>query len=326
MKFVQAETLEAVDAYRLVEGAAPTPGPGEVLVRVSACGVGYVDALVSLGRYQVKPPLPHTPGQEVGGWVEAVGAGVEGLAVGARVMASVRGGFAELAIAPAAGVTRVPDNMTLAQAATFRVNYLTALHALEDRARVAAGEQVLVLGAAGGLGLAGLQVAGLLGARVVAACSTEEKRAAAQAAGAAAVLDTAPEGWRERLKEACGGRGPDVVFDPVCGPLFEPAFRSLSWRGRHLVLGFVGGPIPALPANLTLMKGAALVGVDVRQFMIFEAERAAGHMARLLGWVGEGRLTAPVGRVFGLGEFVEALEFALTGQGVGKAVLVVQAE
>jgi NADPH2:quinone reductase len=156
---------------------------------------------------------------------------------------------------------------------------------------------------------------------VVGAASSEAKRAFCRELGCDEVLDTVADGWRDRLRAACGGRGPDVVFDPVCGPLFELAFRSLGWRGRHLVLGFVGGPIPALPANLPLMKGAALVGVDVRQFLMFEADRAAAHLETLLGWVGEGRLSPPVGRRFPLEAFADALTFALSGQGLGKVVV-----
>ena len=288
---------------------------------MAACGVGYADVLVALVRYQVKPPLPHTPGQEAAGRIAAVGPDVTGLAVGERVMAGVRGGFAEYALAPAAGVRKIPERMSFEAACGFHVNYVTALHGLADRGRVEPGETVVVLGAAGGVGAAGLQVAKLLGARVVAAASSEEKRAFCRALGADEVLDTEPEGWRERLKAACGGGAPDVVFDPVCGPLFEPAFRSLGWRGRHLVLGFVGGPIPSLRANLPLMKGAALVGVDVRQFMLFEAALAWAHAERLLGWVAEGALTPPVGRTFRLEDYAAALAFGLTGQGLGKTVI-----
>lgn len=321
MKLVQADRLDSIADYRLFEAEVPRPGPGEVLIKVAACGVGYVDALVSLGRYQVKPPLPHTPGSEVGGWIEAMGEGVAGLNVGDRVMATGRGGFAEFTLAPAASVVAIPEQMSFAQAAGFRINYLTALHGLRDRGAVAAGERLLVLGAAGGVGMAAVQVGAILGAQVIAAASSEEKRAFAAANGATHALDTSPEGWRDRLKALCDGKGPDVVFDPVCGPLFELAFRSLAWRGRHLVVGFAGGPIPALPANLTLMKGAGLLGVDVRQFVLFEAARAQGHLTELLGWVAQGRLSPPVGRTFGLGEYAEALEFALTGQGLGKTVL-----
>lgn len=321
MKLVQAATLDSISAYRLVEAAVPCPGPGEVLVRVAACGVGYVDSLVALGRYQVKPPLPHTPGQEASGWVEAVGDGVKDLATGDRVLATVRGGFAELALAQAAAVAKIPDRMTFGQAAGFRVNYLTALHGLRDRGMVRPGERLLVLGAAGGVGSAAVQVGRILGAGVIAAASSEAKREFARTLGATGTLDTAPEGWRDRLKEACGGKGPDVVFDPVCGKLFEPAFRSLVWGGRHLVVGFVGGEIPALRANLTLMKGAALTGVDVRQFMLLESEKGAAYLAELLSWVADGRLVPPVGRTFALEAFSQALEFALTGEGLGKTIL-----
>lgn len=321
MKFVQASTLDSIADYRLLEGETPKPGPGEALIKVAACGVGYVDALVALGRYQVKPPLPHTPGKEVGGWVEAVGAGVDGLAPGDRVMASVRGGFAQFALAPAVDTVKIPERMSFAQASGFRVNYLTALHGLRDRGALAAGERLLVLGAAGGVGMAAIQVGKAMGAEVIAAASTEEKRAFARTQGADHMLDTAPDGWRDRLKAACGGKGPDVVFDPVCGPLFEPAFRSLVWGGRHLVVGFVGGPIPALKSNLTLMKGAALVGVDVRQFGLFEEKKTNAHVAELLSWVADGRLVPAVGRAFPLEEFAPAMEFALTGKGLGKTVL-----
>jgi NADPH2:quinone reductase len=322
MRKVVAETLESIAGYRIVDADRPEPKAGEVLIAVEAVGVGYADALVALGRYQVKPPLPHTPGQEAGGQVAALGEGVEGLKVGARVMAQVRGGFADFAIAPAAAVQVIPDAMSAAEAAGFRINYLTALHGLRDRAQLKAGETVVVLGAAGGVGAAGIQVAKLMGARVVAAASTEEKRDFCLALGADTVLDTEPEGWRDRLKAAAGGQ-PTVIYDPVCGLLFEPAFRSLGWGGRHLVMGFVGGPIPALPSNLTLMKGAALVGVDVRQFLGFEPERAVEHMDNLMGWVAAGRLKAPVGRSFVLEDFADALEFALTGKGLGKTIVTI---
>jgi NADPH2:quinone reductase len=325
MKKVLAERLETIADYRLTEAPVPTAGPGEVLIEVVACGIGYVDALVALGRYQVKPPLPHTPGQEVAGRVIAVGEGVETFRPGDRVLAAAPGGFAEYVVCAAAGVARLPRRMTFAQAAGFRVNYLTALHGLCDRARLAEGDRLLVIGAAGGLGAAVVQVGRRLGATVIAAASSEEKRKFALAHGADAAVDTRPEGWRDRLKAATGGRGPDVIFDPVCGPLFEPAFRSLAWGGRHVVAGFAGGPIPALPANLPLMKGAALVGVDVRQFLLLESHRAQARFTTLMTWVEEGSLAPPTGRIFPLEGYADALEFALTGQGLGKTVLALSA-
>lgn len=327
MKAIQAETLATTDAYRAATLPEPVPGPGQARLRVGCCGVGYVDALVALGRYQVKPALPHVPGSEVAGVIDALGPDVTGLAVGDRVLAkAVGGGFAELALAPVADIRRLPDAMRLDQAAGFPVNYLTALHALRDRAHLRAGETLLVIGAAGGTGLAAVQVGRAMGARVIAVASSPAKREAAEAAGAEASLDREPEGWRDRLKALAPG-GIDVVFDPVSGPLMEPAFRSLRWGGRHLVIGFAGmgaGGIPKLPVNLPLLKGAALVGVDYRQFaQVFEPEAASAMLDELLGWVAEGRLDPPAGRVFAMDEAAAALDYALSGAGIGKTLLVV---
>lgn len=321
MKAAVADTLDSLESYRLKDVDLPVAGPGQVLIKVAACGVGYVDSLVALGRYQVKPPLPHTPGQEVAGTVEAVGEGVAHVAPGDRVMTMTGKGFAEYAVAAAPMVVKLPDALSFAEGASLPLNYITAMHALKDRGAVAEGETVLVFGAAGGVGSAGVQVAKALGARVIAAASTEEKRAFALAHGADLAIDTSPEGWRDRLKVLTEGKGPNVILDPVCGPLFEPAFRSLAWRGRHLVVGFVGGPIPALPSNLTLMKGAALLGVDVRQYLQYETKRAIGDLHQLASWAGEGKIKPPVGRVYPFAEFGEAMVSALSGQGTGKVVL-----
>ena len=323
MKAIQTADLSSIDNYALVDLPAPQPGTGEVRIKVAACGVGFVDALVALGRYQVKPPLPHVPGAEIGGLVDALGPGVTGYAIGERVLAQVRGGFAEYAIASERAVSRIPDRMRLNQAAGFRVNYGTALHGLRDRAALKAGETLLVIGAAGGVGLAAVQVGRLLGANVIGVASTEQKRAVVAEAGAGVTLDRDVDGWRDRLK-AVAPNGIDVVFDPVSGPLLQPAFRSLGWGGRYLVVGFAGGDIPALPVNLPLLKGAALVGVDYRQFgAVFEAGAAARELDELLAWVAQDKLNVPVGRTFPFGEYREALEYALSGEGTGKTVLVV---
>jgi NADPH2:quinone reductase len=321
MKAVQADRIDSLADYAEVEAAMPEPRAGQVRIKVAAVGVGYVDALVALGRYQVKPPTPHIPGTEIAGVIDAVGEGVDGLSVGQRAAALGGRGFAQFALAPAATTVVLPPNLTVEQGAALPLNGLTALHGLADRAAIRPGETLLVLGAAGGVGIAAVQAGKILGARVIAAASTPEKRDFALAHGADTAIDTLPEGWRERLKTALEGAPLNVVFDPVCGPLFEPAFRSLGWGGRHLVAGFVGGPIPALGANLTLMKGAALTGVDVRQFMLFEAARARAHLETLAGWCAEGRLSPAVGRVLPWCDFGEALTFALTGQGLGKTVL-----
>lgn len=321
MKAVQADALDSIDCYELRDLARPEPGPGQLLIKVAACGIGYVDALGALGGYQVKPKLPNIPGGEVAGWIEAVGEGVTGFAKGDRVLGFARsGGFAEYTISDPTSVAKLPDRMSFAQAAGFRVNYVTALHGLRDRANLAPGERLLVIGAAGGVGMAAIQIGKILGAEVIAAASTDEKREFARAQGADHVIDTDAEGWRDRLKAICGGKGPDVVFDPVCGPLFELAFRSLVWNGRHLVVGFVGG-MPALPVNLPLMKGAALIGVDVRQFTLFEGDKEQRHLAEMMSWVGDGRLDPPVTKRFALADYREAMNFALSGKALGKTVL-----
>jgi NADPH2:quinone reductase len=323
MKAVQTADLSSIDNYAPVDLPAPQPGEGEVRIRVAACGVGFVDALVALGRYQVKPSLPHVPGAEIGGLVDALGPGVTGVAIGERVLAQARGGFAEYAIAPERAVSRIPDRMSMNQAAGFRVNYGTALHGLRDRAALKAGETLVVIGAAGGVGLAAVQVGRLLGANVIGVASTAQKRVVVEEAGAGATLDRVVEGWRERLK-AMSPNGVDVVFDPVSGPLMQPAFRSLGWGGRYLIVGFAGGDIPALPVNLPLLKGAALVGVDYRQFnAVFEAKAAARDLEELLAWVAKGDLDVPIGRTFPFGEYREALQYALSGDGTGKTILAV---
>jgi len=326
MKAIQGSDLESIDSYRAVELGMPEPGLGEVRLRVAACGIGFVDALVALGRYQVKPSLPHIPGGEASGWVDALGAGVDGLQIGERVLAQVHGGFAQYAVAPAGSVHRLPPRMSMAQAAGFRVNYVTALHALDDRAHLRRGETLLVIGAAGGTGLAAVQIGKRLGARVIGVASTPAKREAVTGCGADAVLDREPDGWRDRLK-AIAPDGIDVVFDPVSGPLLQPAFRSLRWGGRHLVIGFAAGAIPALPVNLPLLKGAALVGVDYRQFAaVYDAPQARAELDALLGWVGDGTLDPPVGRIFAFEQPREALSYALSGKGIGKTVLQVAPE
>ncbi|MBK4999679.1 NADPH:quinone oxidoreductase family protein [Pseudomonas sp. S31] len=321
MKRVETHDLESTSNYRMVDAPVPVPDTDEVLIRVACCGVGYVDALESLGRYQVKPPLPHVPGQEISGEVVAVGECVAGFSPGDRVITQVHGGFAELVVAPSTSVSQIPGNMDFVQAAGFKINHVTALHALRDRANLKPGETLLVIGAAGGVGCAAIQVGKCLGASVIAVASSAEKRAFAQRAGADHVIDSTAGDFRDQVKELCNQRGPNVVFDPVCGTLFEPAFRSLTWGGRHLVIGFAGGPIPALRANLPLLKGASLVGVDVRQFGLYEVEQSEACLRQLLGWVAEGKLSPPIGKVFEFNEYAAALDYVLTGKGVGKTVI-----
>lgn len=232
------------------------------------------------------------------------------------------GGFAELALASAAGVLKIPDAMSFEQAAMFRTNYATALHALRDRAAIAPGETLLVLGAGGGTGIAAIEVAKVLGARVIAGASSEAKREAARAAGADEAIDYTAADWRETLKALTGGKGVDVVFDPVGGPASEAAFRSLAWKGRHLVIGFAAGAIPALPINLALLKGASLVGVDIARFgSMHEPAKAAENMRTLLGWFTDGRLTLQPGRVVPFEQAKDALIAIAGREAIGKIVV-----
>lgn len=323
MKAISADKIDSLADYAEVELPLPEPGAGQLRIRVAAVSIGYVDALLALGRYQVKPPLPHVPGAEVAGVVDALGDGVSNFAIGDRVLALAGRGFAQFALAPAALTRRLGADTGFDVAAALPLNFLTALHGLVDRGALKAGETLLVFGAAGGVGMAAVQIGKQLGARVIAAASTPEKRDFALAHGADAVIDTAVDGWRDRLKAVLDGKPLNVIFDPLCGPLFEAGFRSLGWGGRHLVVGFVGGPIPALPANLTLMKGAGLLGVDVRQFMLFERDRVATHLDTLAAWLADGRIAPPVGQTFGWADYGAALNHAFGGQAVGKTILTV---
>jgi NADPH2:quinone reductase len=303
------------------------PGPGKVRLRVHAAGVSYVDVLVAEGLYQLKPPLPFVPGSEFAGVIEAVGEGVDPARIGQRVMASGMGAaFGEAAVVRADSAIPMPEGMDFATASVFRVSYATMYHALVQRGSLAAGESVVVLGAGGAVGYAAIELAKALGARVIGSASTSEKRALALRGGADAVIDSASPTWREDLKAANGGKPMDVVVDPVGGEATEPAFRSLAWRGRHLVIGFAGGGIPRLPINLALLKGAALVGVDIRQFGEYEPELAARNMDALLELFRAGKLHPAIARTWPLEQFVEAMAAAKSGKLAGRVVLTMQAD
>lgn len=304
----------------------PEPGLGKVRIRVFAAGVGYVDGLLCQGKYQVKPRVPFIPCCEYAGVVDAIGAGVDDLQIGDRVSAQgFGGGLAEFSVVPAATTLAIPDAMSFAQAAIFRLDYATAYHAFKDRARLEAGERVLVLGASGGVGLAAIQVAKAMGATVIAAASTAEKRAAAEARGADQSVDYTDPNWRDTIKELTAGKGLDVIFDPVAGDLLEPAFRSLGWGGRHLVVGFAGGEIPSLRVNLPLLKGASLVGVDQRQFQdVYESERARQEKSELADMVAKGLLNPQPGPCFRFEDFRKGLESSSDRNRIGKTVIMIR--
>jgi len=321
MHAVSADRLGPPEHYSIVERPLPTPGDGQVLVRVHAASLGYADVLAAAGGYQVTPPLPFVPGTEASGTVIATGPNVDKAMPGDRVVVSRFGGcLADHVLAAERELSAMPGGMSFGQAASFRSNYATALHALKDRAAAQAGETLLVLGAAGGVGTAAVQIGKRLGLRVIAGASSEAKRNFARDHGADEVLDYSVENWRESLKAMTGGRGIDVVFDPVGGALFEPAFRSLAWRGRHVVIGFAGGPIPRLPANLPLLKGAALLAADIRQFYLKEPDLAAANDRQIVDWCSNG-LHPPVGSLFEFADFRAAMIAASTGASLGKVVV-----
>lgn len=308
--------------YSLRENDPGAPGPGKVRLRIHAAGVSFVDVLVAQGLYQLKPPLPFVPGSEFSGVIEAVGEGVPESRIGERVCGSAFGAaFAESGVIPSKLALRIPDAMSFEEAAVFRVSYATAYHALVQRGTLAAGETLLVLGAGGAVGFAACEVGKALGARVIGSASTEAKRALARQGGADAVVDSRSADWRAEVKAANGDKPVDVVIDPVGDAATEPAFRSLAWKGRHLVIGFAGGEIPKLPANLALLKGAALIGVDVRQFGIYEPELSERNVQDLFALYEEGKLHPPIERTYPLEQFVEAMEMAKSGTLAGRIVL-----
>jgi NADPH:quinone reductase len=310
------ETLE------LAEVPAPTPGPGEVVIDVHGCGVNFPDTLIIAGKYQVKPPLPFSPGAEVAGTVAAIGPGVESVAVGDRVMCiSIYGGYAEQLLTPAAGVLPVPDGMDLLSASAFVTAFFTSYHALVDRGRLRSGETLLVLGAAGGVGLAAVQLGAAFGTRVIAAASTDAKLALCRRHGAAETINYALEDLRGRLKDLTGGTGPDVIYDPVGGALTEPALRSIAWRGRFLVVGFAAGEIPRIPLNLTLLKGCEIVGVFAGEFLAREPEEGMRTADALEELFLAGKIHPEVSATYSLEQAAEAMRAIGTRQVMGKIVV-----
>ncbi len=306
----------------LEERPDPAPGAGEVLLETEAVGLGYVDALFVAGTYQVKLPLPFVPGSEVAGRVRAVGAGAPADLVGRRVMAlAPRGALAERIALPAAACIPVPERLGAAAAAGFIVSYCTALYGLRDCGALRAGETVLVLGAAGGVGMAAIDVARAMGARVLAAASTEEKRAAALARGADWAIDYQVPDWRRQLEPLTGRREVDVVYDPVGGDYSEPALRCLAPGGRHLVVGFAAGTIPRIPLNLALLKRCAIVGVDWGGHIRAHPGANVPLLQTLVEWVEAGRIDPQPTQVVPFEAAPAVLQALLDRQTVGKPVV-----
>jgi len=322
MKAVVVEKYDSIDNVLLRDVGRPDISAGQVRVRIQAAGVGFVDGLKVQGLYQTKDPLPFTPGSEFAGVVDEAAADVPGFARGMRVMGMARsGGLAEYIAVPAAALEIMPDGITPEVGASFRANYLTSLYALSERAVLRAEEYLLVLGAAGGVGIAAVQIGKLVGARVIAAASTEEKLKFATRFGADATVDYTRADWRDAIKSLTNGHGADVIFDPVGGDVSLQAFRSIAWRGRHLVVGFAAGIIPALPFNLPLLKCGALLGVDLAQIPRREPEAQKRVMSQLFTWLTEKKLDPVVGKVFAFEDFREAFKAMQTRSALGKMVV-----
>jgi NADPH2:quinone reductase len=323
MRAVRCHELSGPSSLRVDEIAGPVAGAGEVLIEVRAAGVNFPDVLVTRGKYQFKSEPPFVPGGEVAGVVAEVGAGVRSLAVGDRVAATMlQGAFAERVVVPELAAVKLPDAVSFPIGAATLLTYATTLHALEDRAHLAAGETLLVLGAAGGVGVAAIELGKRLGARVIAAASTDEKVAFCLRHGADLGICYGREDLKERTKQLTGGAGVDVVYDPVGGPLAEQALRGIAWQGRYLVVGFASGEIPKIPLNLTLLKGCDIVGVFWGSFAMREPAKNRAHAARILDWVAAGQLTPHIDREYPFAEAGEALARLERREVLGKVVLV----
>jgi len=302
--------------------ASPIAGPGEVVVSVRAASLNFPDVLIIQNKYQFKPTLPFSPGSELSGVVKTIGEGVTSVKPGDRVLAvTVYGAFAEEVKTDASRLVLIPDGMDFPAAAAFMLTYGTADHALSDRGAVKPGERLLVLGAAGGVGLAAIEIGKALGAIVIACASNEEKLAVCRAHGADETIDYVQEDLRERIKAITGGKGVDVVCDPVGGPHTEAALRSTAWRGRLLIVGFAAGEIPRIPLNLPLLKGCSIVGVFWGDFSRREPEQFAARAQQLDRWFREGKLKPHVSDTLPLERAVEALTRMANRSVVGKLVL-----
>jgi NADPH:quinone reductase len=306
----------------LEELAAPSPGPGQVLVSVKAASVNYPDVLIIQNKYQVKPPLPFSPGSEMAGTVEALGAGVTTVKPGERVIAfSTYGAFAEKCVVDAARLVPIPEGMDFVTAAAFLLTYGTSHHALRNRANTKPGETLLVLGAAGGVGIAAIEIGKVLGLRVLACASSEEKLAVCREHGADATINYTTEDLRERIKALTNGAGVDLIYDPVGGAYAEAALRSSSWRARFLVIGFAGGEIPKIPLNLALLMERSIVGVYWGEWTRRTAPEFAAAVRELTDWFRAGKLRPHVAATYPLERAAEAIRLLADRKVKGKVVV-----
>jgi len=322
MKGVLVQQYGPVQALRIADLPDIDVQRGQVRIRVRAAGIGFVDALKIAGQYQTKDPLPFVPAMEFAGIVDVVGGGVSQVKIGDQVFGVARrGALAEQLIVDETELLRTPEHLSFAQAAAVPVNYLTATYALKNRAELQAREKLLVLGAAGGTGTAAIKVGKMLGAQVIAAASTDEKRSFALEQGADATLDYSKEGWREELKSLLDGQSVDVIFDAVGGDISPIAFRTLGWRGRYLVVGFAAGKIPVLPFNIALLKGASLMGVDSAQIQRWEPKVYGRLMSDIRLGLETRSLEPPAVQTFAFDKFKDAFEAISSRRAKGKVVV-----
>ena len=323
MKAVLCKAFGPPESLAIEEIEPLQPGKGQVVIRVKACGVNFPDTLIIQGKYQLKPPFPFIPGSEVAGIIKEVGEGVDTIKVGTRVMAFIgMGGFAEEIIADAYQIIPMPHTLDFATASAFLLTYGTSHHALKDRAQLQPGETLLVLGAAGGVGLAAVEIGKVMGARVIAAASSDEKLEVCKQHGADEVINYSIEDLRDRIKQLTGGKGVNVAFDPLGGDYSEPVLRSMAWGGRFLVIGFASGDIPRIPLNLPLLKVYSIVGVFWGAFMERDPKHGRENIHELITWMNEGKLKPHVSATYPLEQVADALNDMMARKVTGKAVLV----
>ena len=323
MKAVLCKQHGLPDTLVVEEIPSPKAGAKQVVITVKACGVNFPDTLIIQNKYQFKPELPFSPGGEVAGIIKEVGEGVKHLNVGDTVIAMTGwGGFAEEVLTDASRVFPVPPVFDFKTAATFAYVFGTSYYALKDRAQLKEGETVLVLGASGGVGLAAVQLAKVMGAKVIAAASTAEKLAVCSQYGADAIVNYTDDNWREQVRTLTDGKGVDVVYDAVGGHYAEPALRSMAWGGRYLVVGFAAGDIPKIPLNLPLLKGCAVVGVFWGEFATRQKKDNQANMMQLFGWLMQGKIKPHISAEYPLEQAAQALNDLLERKATGKVVLV----
>ncbi|MEQ8860650.1 MAG: NADPH:quinone oxidoreductase family protein [Pseudomonadales bacterium] len=322
MKAVLCKNFGPPENLVLEDVASPEPDRNDVLIDVHACGLNFPDVLMIQGKYQSQPPFPFSPGGEVAGTVAAVGAGVSRFAVGDRVFGGIGvGGFAEQVVMKERALRRIPEGMTFQQASGISTTYGTSYYALKQRAGLRPGETLLVLGAAGGVGLAAVELGKAMGARVIAAASSAEKLAAASAAGADELIDYSDGEMKEKVKALTDGKGADVIYDPVGGALFDQCMRCINWYGRILVIGFAAGDIPKVPINLILLKSCQLVGVFFGAWSAKAPEEAAANFAEILDFYEGGKIDPLVGAEYPLAEYAPALRCLMERRAIGKVVV-----